>query len=906
MKWNKEFWKNKFSKVTNRFDKFQNRSLYFIFFILVGAVGAVKYYNFTNNYQHEEFSTFSLWQTAQTEVTNRAPASANLNQGPSCSYNFVSLDQLKAETKKLETKYQTGSIIEGKFHGLDLIALPSIGAQLLADHKSLIGNKNTDMDFSKCVSVPCVFNKIYNDSTKLSGYFVYYWYLKTGSMISLTNFIPEQKSVEAGKYHNQHFSFQDYLFNQNELRNFYFLAKSLPEKLTFIPLMKSIHKVPGQGKIEKQRNEICSVSLPNGQILLGKDCISTNPRDFFLKVTKQIAVYVDRHEGLKKNISSLSQSKEWKFLSDWFKESYFNTLTHDFAYKWKSNLPNNQFISNDARRSPSEQLASLIAHYRFNPEEFKAKTPQDIRHWVKKSIYAEKTYDSQGLYNQYIHQSLNTWARQEVGLWKSCLDEHVTDEKTIEELRKDIAKSLDHPLYSCVEGKIPAFVEFVKQKIQKENFEGCEFFNTPIKYGHMSRRFDTNVKKYLLEKILQRKIEIQKHGPEVLTAQSVKNEFINFVDPKNIYISCFDKTDSKFCYEMTMKSKLQDIMKEFPRFSNYYKKIVQEDILALYPFEHVKSKSNEAAKLFLAPYAARLHQAANKMWNSCKDLGMDQSEPLKLPMKFSGGKNFVNPKLINCVNDKVEKELISLAGMKAFHVVSGERQAFELNKQEQKFALSFLEGKLLQTLNNLLDDEYVSEKARFKQHFSKVRIAAITEFSDDSSMLDNIFSLSQVKHLCMNKVGSFYPENYFYHSKHQMDKKFGDKICTQFVSLPNIKKKLNEQVAQQWQLNKDLAVNYLAENYQDLVDSCYSDYPKDKRGRNQRYRNICIQQAFEEATFQAIKEWRGHKHYKYFGDRENEVVGFFNSRLRSDFISKANQRQPLLRQPSSVEENQKQ
>lgn len=900
MKWNKGFWKKHFQTLTKKIDNFQNTSMVFTLFVLFSVAALFSYVEMNSHYQKQEFSTFSNWQAAQTLRPGREPANQKPILGPSCSMQNITLEQLQHEVKELETKYQTGSIIEGKFHGMDLTTLPSIGAQMLADYKNLIGDKNSDQDYSKCLNVPCVFNKIYQDSSRLSGYFVYYWYLKTGSMISSTNFIPEQQSIVAGKYGSRDYSLRDYLFTQSELRNFYFLAKSLPEKLTFIPLMKSIHKIPGDSAIEKHPGNVCAVSLPNGQILLGAKCIKNSPKEFFLNVTKQIAVYVDRHEGLKRNISSLSVSKEWKFLSDWFKESYFNAKTHEFDYKWKSNLPRNHFISSESKRSPGEQLASLIAHYRFNPEEFKAKTPLDIRNWVQNTIYGKKTFDSDGLYHQYIQQALNVWARQEVGLWRSCIDAHLKDQD-IKSLQSDIKKSLDHPLYSCVQEKIPAFVHFVKEKIQKENYEGCEFFNTPLKYGHMSKRFDTNITKYLVEKVLQRKIEIQKHGPEVLTAQTVKDEFINYVDPKAVYISCFDKTDDKFCYEMSMRTKLKKIMQEFPRFSKYYKKIVQEDILSLYPYEHVKIKSNEAAKLFLAPYAARLHQAANKMWNSCKDLGMDQTEPLKLPMKFSGGKNFVNPKLINCVNTKIEKELTHLAGMKAFHVVSGERQAFELDKQEQKFALSFLEGKLLQTLNNLLDDEYVSEKLRFDQHFRKVRLAAITEFSDDKTLIDNIFSMNQVKSLCMNKVSYYYPENYYYHSKHEMDKMFGNQICNQFVSLPNIKKQLADQVAKQWQLNKDLAVTYLAESYQDYVDGCYSDYPKDRRGRNQRYRNICIQQAFEDASFEAIKEWRGHEHYKYFGDRENEVVGFFNNRLRSEFINRATQQQPLLRQPSSTE-----
>lgn len=889
MKWTKKYFRVN-AKIARK--KFTSKPHYFVVSLAFVSILSFAFYTHHKNNQPSRLSTFTAWQIVQKDIAKRSPAGLEANN--TCQYNHIDLVQLKSEIKELEQKYQTGSTIEGKFHGLDLTTLPSIGAQMLADHKNLIGNRNEELDFSKCQgSIPCVFNSIYNDQSKLSGYFVYYWYLKTGSMLSLSNFIPNQKSIEAGEYSRKKHSYNSYLFNQEELKSFYFLAKSLPEKLTFIPLLKSIHKIPVGAKIEGYSSDICSLALPNGQILLGYNCLKGERKKFNLVVTKEIAKFADRHEGLKVGKSDLSSQEEWINFGDWHKESYFNPVQHVFEYRWKNKIQPEYVFDMDLKRSPSEHFATSVAHFRFNPNEFKVKVSNELREWIKDNIFNGLSYDSEGVYKQYINQSLDIWARQEVPLWKNCLDQHL-ENKDITELQRDLANSLEHPLYACVEKKIPSFVNFLQNKIQKENYEGCKFFNDQG-LSHIAKRFDRNIKKYLVEKILQRKIEIQKHGTDVLTGQLVIADFIKNVDPKAVYVSCFSKKDIKKCYHKEIKSKLDDILKNYTA-TDYYKGVIREDTLALYPFDYVKRKTNEAAKLFLAPFSARLHQAANKMWNTCKEDGTNAQEELKLPMKFSGGRYYINPKLINCINSKVETQLMQLAELKAFQYEDSNRIEFKLNKAEKHFALSFMEGKLLQTLNNILDEEYFSEKQRFNQYFKEIRLSTVQTFEEDEELMTNVFSHQQVENLCMQKVANFYPENYFYHSKPQMDKTFGRSICSKFVTQPNINKTLQAQFRQQWLNNRSVAEGYLTENYKDLVDKCYSEFEGRKMSH---YRSICIKDAFDEAIGEAIMDWRDHEHYKHYMNREKEVVEYFVNNLKFKLIQKATESpESIIRQPA--------
>jgi hypothetical protein len=440
-----------------------------------------------------------------------------------------------------------------------------------------------------------------------------------------------------------------------------------------------------------------------------------------------------------------------------------------------------------------------------------------------------------------------------------------------------------------VENKIPGFIDHTVKKIQKDSFEGCKFFGDLEKYGHVSERYFTALNKFLIEKVLQRKIEIQKHGEEVLIGQQIKQKFIESVDPKSIYIKCYGDINTRYCYENKMSKLLGHIITTSTSMSDYYKDIVREDILNLYPYDEIKLKSREAVKMFLAPYTTRLTQAATKLWDTCKVQGMDHDVKIDLPMTFSGGRYYINAKLINCINDKIDKEIYDLAQLTAFHKNSDGRVEFKLNREEKDFALSFLKGNLLQTLNNILDKEYQSEKVMFNDYFRRAKVGALNEFSSRDDFIKGIYAASQVENMCLKEIKKFYPENYFYHTKQDVDKRFGRSICSIYIKMPNVSEKINKEITSQWQVHRDEIVKYLEKNYTNLVEDCRSDYPEIEgygKAKNAQLRNTCIQLSYTQAISESLKDWRGHKHYKYFYNKQEALQRYLDSKRRT-FVSEA-------------------
>jgi hypothetical protein len=179
------------------------------------------------------------------------------------------------------------------------------------------------------------------------------------------------------------------------------------------------------------------------------------------------------------------------------------------------------------------------------------------------------------MFNQYFDQTVKESSRKEASLGRSCFDKHL-NEKTLNGGKRDLASSIEDPLFSCVERKIPEFVQEVVEAIKKDNIEGCRFFNDQNQYGHVSKRYYEVLDKFLMERILQRKIELKNHGVEVLSGQQAKEDFLAKVDPSSVFINCYNSEDSKACYEKTIKAELTQVLNHHRDISDYYRKIVKE------------------------------------------------------------------------------------------------------------------------------------------------------------------------------------------------------------------------------------------------------------------------------------------------------------------------------------------
>ncbi|MCO4755532.1 MAG: hypothetical protein KC478_13705, partial [Bacteriovoracaceae bacterium] len=759
-------------------------------------------------------STFAQWSAHHENKATRTLASSE----QACEEAKLSAKSIDKEITQLEALYDSGHEVQGNWYGIDLASLPTIQAQLLADHGSLIGNKNHSQNYRQCTDVVCVFNSIYKDKTELSGKLVYYWYLKTGSMLNLSNMVPGQLSKYPGKYQKQTIKLSEYLFNLDELKKFHNLARALPSRFVHNPLFRSIHKIPNKLAIEQEDESTCSKAMVSGQILMGSKCLPEDQTQFSLKVSEHIAQYIDQYHA-QKNGKLFSHSKQWLNSSQWEKEQVWDFSSDEFKQVWTSTLDEKHFLDKNSSLNPSKQFSSLLAAYRFRPNLVQAKTPIELRNLIKNEFFHGQSYDANGLYESYLSNTLSSWRKKESTIWKDCLDEHYNPSN-----KRELASSLENPLFTCVESKVPNFIQDSVLQLKQQETEGCGFFNNQDTFGHVSKRYQTNVDKFLTEQVLKRKLELKSHGDEVVTGLVAKESFLSEVDPGSLFINCFNKSNPSQCYEQNLLMGINKTLKKHNQLSTHYKEVIKKDIASLFPYSQVEKNTQILAKRFLAPFNSQINFAAQELWNNCRR----RSSPERLDMSlfFAGGSKYVQASLLNCISEKAQEKLSKIVDQGSFHQVEDKRVSFKLNPAEKIFALTFMKSKMKQALNNILEEELKLEKHRLASYFKDKKRKIQKDLKESKTLLTDVYSYEQVNSACLKDVQKSYPKRVLYHSQRTLDKGPGRKICSSFIELPETKTIIEEKSQKSWENNLKLVEGHLDEFFSDKVSDCIESFPR--------------------------------------------------------------------------------
>lgn len=782
-------------------------------------------------------NTFSRWNQYHKIQLHRLPASAVKDTCLSSDASFANID---LEIQRLESKLLSAHTIEGNWYGVNLKVLPSPQAHLLADYGEILGDRSKSKNFRGCKSAICVFNQVAQDPSKLYGKLVYYWYLKTGSMISLSN-PPGAKKLSP------------YLFTLEELKDLYTLAKSLPASFIHNPLFRSIQKV---ANLDGKK---CVDSLPSGSIHISAECLR-KPGATSSLITLALTRYIDQRFA-DKNGKLFSQREQWLEASQWSFKEYWSFGANTYQIKWSSSLSPNF-------SSPEEQFSQLLADYRFSPRSFQERANDKAGRILANHFFPGVSYDPKGLLRSYLKTSINEWSRREERLWAHCLESHYDPPNRA---GREVANFLEDPLIACVENKIPAFKEEMLSKLKSEQPEACAFFNENH-YTAESKHYKRALEKYLLEQILQRKIELKRHGQEVLLGLMAKQEFLEKIDPASIVIYCHQEADPQNCYQQALKERLTNALKK-RKFSPYYQASLEENILELFPYEEVRAQTNELAKRFVTPFYSRARYAASFIWESCKAQGPGENRSLKLPLLFTGGRHYMNAKLLNCVNEKTKEELLQMTKLELMQKNEEQAPEFKLSPSERKFALSFLEGKMRQIYNAILEEEIRLEDRRLASHFSQSQKNILQTLQSDKTLLESLYSYDELKGRCLDSLAEFYPSDIFYRPKSMVHKDFGRKICAHYAGLPGIQKTANAEIQKSWEENKRQTLSEFIEEIADKAEDCRSQYA------DLRMAQICLEKASEVVMKETIKDWRQSKYHKHFVSKEGELMASLRANL---------------------------
>lgn len=858
MNHNNKWWENFIKDVTKSKQYFITGAFSLTTMLVFGLVAI--FVNYSGDF---ETSTFTDWYESNEMVqTKRTPYRGLASATPefACLSDGARIENLKKDVQYLESQMDSGKGISGKWRGLELETIPTPQAQFLLDFDKLIGQSGHKKSYPECVDLPCVLNTIYQDKSGLSGYLSYYWYLKTGTMLSMSDKVPGAKAANS--------QYSNYLFTKEELLNFWKLAKSLPESFLHIPGLKSIHKIPTGHQVSGFNKNECSISLGSGLLLFKESCLSSFNNSFFINVASAMAKQVDLNG---EHHQSISLSEDWFKLSQWKYEEYWFEKYQTYAQSWFSETPSSYFLSKSASTHPTRQFVQTLAHMRYNPDAL-VSLHEDVKSHVSKKFFDHHRYDKEGLLRKYLRVANNVWDKHEKSFWIECLDKHFTVEH-IDKVgtKKKSFELMNSKLFSCMDSQIPGFVSQVLTQIKKEEYEGCNFFNLEG-YQNQADRFLELLSKNIHKKIYKVHFDLEKWGVQLLIGLKVKKEMDELIDSTSLYVSCYFNEDVEKCFNNKLMNTTHQLVNHHSHMHPDYLKQLVSEVQSQFRYVDVKEVSESKAKKFLFPYYASLRSESEEVWKTCKERSLSKSEKFDFPMSFNGGQYYVHPTLLNCINDNIDDIAMDVLKKPLVIEKDGDEIEFELNRNEKRFAQFFLNKRVHQYFKEFVSDEAEVEQKNMEDFFVKNADSLIETVMNNNSLLDEIYSKAQISDRCVDSLKASYPERYYFHTEAQLTGEYGSKICDKILRDDKVKRTVATAISDEWSKVKKLSIKLYKETYQSIIDDCYDSYSTQlsiNYVRNSKLRKECMEDGHHEAVVVVLKKFGEMENSEHFMNKEH-------------------------------------
>ncbi len=824
-------------------------------------------------------STFSSWNKLKSGKREIASSSEF-----SCKEDRFSIQAIKRQINIIQSKLVKTHKMTGEWKGIKLQNLYPTEALYLSEYGKEVGQFNRQYNFSTCGDLPCIINKVYGDKSEKAGYISYYWFLKTGTILSSSNVIPNQKTERSGFYQKTEVAYNDYLFTQEQLKKFYVMALSLPEKFLHNPLLRSIHKVPNNYPIEGlAAKRSCMTSLPTGQIILTDRCMEKikGKNGFFTNLTQQMASFIDQTVGKDIAKTSISNSHLWKDFSGWFSSEGFNTSNGDYYLKW--NRDQSEGVSQTGM-NPSQQFTKLASLYRYDPTTFSNTVSSGVKDFFASEVFSNQMYDPEGLYLNFTKESIQTWSHKESEVWTYCFSKN---KDYVSELRGLATLSGDSRLFNCANEKATEFVSEQILSLKKNHYEGCNFFNK-VSYDQYSKKFLQTLKNFIDERILIMKLDLAKFKEQVVMANKAKMSLLSNLDPTNIYLTCYKKDNAQKCFSNHIRTSLSNKLNA-TGVSIPYKNQLLSDISKLFSFYDIKDRAESLAKNFSIPYYSKLSSSANGLWNSCKNESTSRTDQLNNDLTFTGQHQYISAALLNCVNKNLNSLVHNIVTTPIQMKSGKEAITFNLNDKERVFVQKILKARMTQTMNNILKSDVKFEKKSLDKFFKKNNELIMSDVLKKKDFLKEVYSIVHVEKKCLALLTRYYPKKYYYHTTSELDKAYGRSICKNFLNDSEVQRKVKREIANKWQHHKEMKLDEFKEMFVSNVDDCNDAYPisQGKRNlRNSRMRRRCIEDSYEQVYGFVIDDWKESHFYNYFYDKESDLKRYL-SRQRSDLVGRS-------------------
>jgi hypothetical protein len=848
----------------------------------------------------------------QEANSGRVPADSS----SMCLRDRLTLQELQSSIRRREGQ-RGGTPPQAVFQGIDLTRLPAPQGNLVRFANGIWLPTDASIDYSGCSDIPCALNRIWGVADdSLEGYLAYWWYLDMGYVLGATKLIPQLNLASDTQN-----TYRDYLFRRHELELFWRLTKVLPDTYRNLSGLQTMHRLAPGIMPASWSAATCGDAWggrSSGFIRLQDNCLSLSSRetlqqprftDFgYIGVTHELTHRLDASRaGADRSQDYLSEQWALGFapLSGWRLDQVVSPSTGGIVSQWRSGwrkvsaasasgvsaetwVEDNSldgFVRDYAGTSPAEDFADSAAYFRLNPVHTLRRSPRKYQ-WISEQFYGGRKFDPDSRQTYYqattreaVRSSLASMTEQCISSPAAGIAQASSD---VPESARSILLTIDIPggraadSKACLEARIHQEVTRKFNDLRASEFEACDDLSADVE--PVIRREIMAWAQNELPALIAQQAAL---APIVAAQTQLRARLLRGLDPREAYLACRTSEAASECY-------LQSVRGAFARLTTEFQAVLGiegierewEVYIGQWSFDAARARLREVWERFVANLDMETAGVAVTQWQNCSAqyysttevhplLSREGAEALiaELLIPYSGGTEYVDLRLLECLNSQARTSLQELLAQKLQAVgIRSISEAAQLYL-EQEFVLpvwiATLDGKLaeLRVESRLQNSRGVTALA---QSLSQILIArgtawvrAVSSPTDLQgacpSELETALGSLQASVAALDVRVARWP---------QLKATAFSQACELAVRDTRIQSLIAENVARErsarrdeWtQLTRDLRARIRTAG-ETLARSCVSQNPGSRTSpRIQARRRECVRAAWSSAVVQPSKE----------------------------------------------------
>lgn len=688
----------------------------FAFIFLLSFVGC----------RRSEDTLISKWKPQKPKLDfERKLASLTRQQ---CVKDLYSTETLRAQVLALEEIYSSAPTVSGRWKHLDLSHLPVPQANFLLKYGLVLGDRAQPdrFNFSGCQDVPCVFNRIYkkNDDHP-NGYVHYLWFLRFGNLLAADNMIPRQSSPNPGEYQRdippekmsnpgdlsqypyRKFSFEKYLFSDNELFGFWRLTMMLEGPFERLKFLSEIQRIPSTAWQEGNIPNHCGVASKSGYIVLMDKCLKepeTERGNFYVKVSHEMTHHIDVTLGSEYRPAShyYSTTNEYLAVADIKKVEYVDQQEKT-QIKYEA-LPDAKYVTEYARTSPAETFAEMMAYFRFSGENTLKATTEKHYKFVSQKFFNEEDFSNAGYWKKWGAKYRPFVSQNVIDLINTC-----ETQTTAETMGSDYLSGVDLPsglkaeFVSCLSLRANELSKHLYGKVLSAEPEGCVLMNWNVN----KVAWQAKIKEMIVSSITS-SLSGLKQDPSYL--QKLGRLFEDSIKTKvrESYLQCStEASNSKECFRQKLNQLAEQRSTDLG-FPPEQRSLVQDLYFSYFSYETQVSEVARFYRVLVESHTAELKKHASELWSACLAQPADDEVP-PTGRYFKIQQGYMVSSLYNCLNVGFRESASDILGEIRYE---GQPLTSSL---ETKVLSKDIDRLLNQELNSLFEKARAAEKARAQE-----------------------------------------------------------------------------------------------------------------------------------------------------------------------------------------------